>query len=539
MGETRVNLQHLLEDIRDSYPFPQEEAIVTELIANALDSGAAEVAFLISPRHAVFTIVDNGSGMPPRVLEGYHDIAASTKVRGRGIGFAGVGAKLALLVAEAVATETVHKGAHKATLWRLESPIRAPWEYIPAPRLFDTAHGTAVSMKLRDPASSLLDPAFVEHVIQAHFYPLLDDEFMDKLLRKVYPRGVRFTINGQPVRQPANERPAEVKTFWVQTGRNGKPIGIGFLRKSLAPLADEQRGIAISTFGKVIKRGWEWIGITPRNPELLSGVVEIPGLSQILTLNKADFLRDAGSLRKYYRFRKAVQEAVEPLLKQLDEVGGGAEHSPKNLRPLEKELELVLSKLEGDFPELSPLLGRPRRWNPDRPRPEGAPLPAAAPADPLSAAPDWQPPAVSFLGAAGSLPPTAGALPAASPLSGEPQPSGELQPAGASPPPADPPTGGLRMVVREAPAPNGGHPHLPDIMIGFENNPARDEIAWMVENTIWINRAHPAYQRVADTEAETYHIVLAVSWVLSRHLEDEKSPQLFINRFLSNWGSRA
>jgi len=38
MGETRVNLRHLLEDIRDSYPYPIEEAIVTELIANALDS---------------------------------------------------------------------------------------------------------------------------------------------------------------------------------------------------------------------------------------------------------------------------------------------------------------------------------------------------------------------------------------------------------------------------------------------------------------------------------------------------------------------
>jgi hypothetical protein len=34
--ESRVNLEHLLEDIRDSYPFPQEEAIITELIANAL-----------------------------------------------------------------------------------------------------------------------------------------------------------------------------------------------------------------------------------------------------------------------------------------------------------------------------------------------------------------------------------------------------------------------------------------------------------------------------------------------------------------------
>lgn len=46
MRETRVNLKHLLEDIRDSYNIPIEEAIVSELVANALDSGADSVFFL-------------------------------------------------------------------------------------------------------------------------------------------------------------------------------------------------------------------------------------------------------------------------------------------------------------------------------------------------------------------------------------------------------------------------------------------------------------------------------------------------------------
>ena len=37
-NETRVNLKHLLEDMRDSYSSPLEEVILTELLANALDS---------------------------------------------------------------------------------------------------------------------------------------------------------------------------------------------------------------------------------------------------------------------------------------------------------------------------------------------------------------------------------------------------------------------------------------------------------------------------------------------------------------------
>jgi len=40
LGETRVDLQHLLEDLRDAYPGALGETILTEVVANSLDSGA-------------------------------------------------------------------------------------------------------------------------------------------------------------------------------------------------------------------------------------------------------------------------------------------------------------------------------------------------------------------------------------------------------------------------------------------------------------------------------------------------------------------
>lgn len=40
MGETRVDLLHLLEDLRDAYPGAAEETILVEIAANSLDSGA-------------------------------------------------------------------------------------------------------------------------------------------------------------------------------------------------------------------------------------------------------------------------------------------------------------------------------------------------------------------------------------------------------------------------------------------------------------------------------------------------------------------
>jgi hypothetical protein len=38
MPETRINFKHLLQKMRDGYPCTLGEAILTELVANALDS---------------------------------------------------------------------------------------------------------------------------------------------------------------------------------------------------------------------------------------------------------------------------------------------------------------------------------------------------------------------------------------------------------------------------------------------------------------------------------------------------------------------
>jgi hypothetical protein len=40
VAETRVDLLHLLEDLRDAYPGAVEETILTEVVANSLDSAA-------------------------------------------------------------------------------------------------------------------------------------------------------------------------------------------------------------------------------------------------------------------------------------------------------------------------------------------------------------------------------------------------------------------------------------------------------------------------------------------------------------------
>jgi Histidine kinase-, DNA gyrase B-, and HSP90-like ATPase len=288
VGETRVDLVHLLEDLRDAYPGALEETILTEIVANALDSGASRIRFVTDPVGASFTAVDDGSGMRRRELARYHDVAASTKARGDGIGFAGVGIKLGLLVCEEVVTESRRGKTHVASSWHLASRHRAPWRWVPPPG-FVTERGTAVRLRLRNALSPLLDRGFVEASIRRHFRSLLDPAF-DAVLRAHYPRGVRIEVNGREL-EPVLEDGPERAPLLLRVGRQRKPSAVGWLVRESAPLPEERRGVAVSTFGKVIKQGWEWLGVTPSVPEQIGGLVEVPALAASLTLNKADFIR--------------------------------------------------------------------------------------------------------------------------------------------------------------------------------------------------------------------------------------------------------
>src|SRR3989304_9939563 len=94
MGETRVDLLHLLEDLRDAYPGRIGGTILAEIVANSLDSGASRILIDADAGQVTLSVTDDGSGMQRRELARYHDLAARTKSRGQGIGFAGGGIQL-------------------------------------------------------------------------------------------------------------------------------------------------------------------------------------------------------------------------------------------------------------------------------------------------------------------------------------------------------------------------------------------------------------------------------------------------------------
>ncbi len=354
MGETRVDLLHLLEDLRDAYPGSLEETIVSEIVANSLDSRAMTIGFTTDPDQRTLSVVDDGTGMSRTELRRYHDLATSGKTRGKGIGFAGVGIKLGLLACDEVLTEARRGKSHVATTWRLASRHRAPWSWLPPPLPGLVAErGTAVRLTLANGLSPLLDPTFLRTVLRTHFTPLLDAAFQ-AILAPHYPRGVRFTVQGVPLESQPN--PRERAVVALRLARQCKPSGFGFLERDAQPLPDERRGVAVSTLGKVIRRGWDWVGLFPAHPEHVGGLVEIPALAASLTLTKGDFLRTGPRGALFIAYRKVVQEAVTAQLAAWGEARDTSDARRPRAGRIERALQSVLADLAEEFPLLTALV---------------------------------------------------------------------------------------------------------------------------------------------------------------------------------------
>ncbi len=523
-NETRVNLKHLLEDIRDTYTSPLEEVILTELVANALDGRATEINFYIDAEQKFLSCVDNGVGMKRLALKNYHNIAASTKTRGQGIGFAGVGAKLSLLIAEKVVTES--RGGHgsqSATEWSMTGPYRAPWKYVPFMGTVTATRGTSVAIYFGDSQTRLLDGEFVEQTIIKHFYPLLSPDFYNRFLKYFYKTPISFLLNGRHILLPESGQEAYQHWFSVHLGKARQSAGVGFLVRTgdkmgwLQKMLNQSEavsslpsGLWISTFGKVIKGGWEWLGILPKNSRDLSGLVEIPGLSEILTTNKSDFLSDQNSLKKYYKFRKAVQEAVIPVLTELGENPVAADgREEKLIKPLNQSVTSALNFLVNDFPELESFLGGSRVLTKGKAQ--------TGPLDKINTALLAKEGPEQAYGEAKSE--TIQSVPKEEKSHGEktPVPQGIADSSRARNVKAK--TSGLKLVLADI-------TDEPELTLGR-----------VIDDVLTINTAHPAWNKAKQRGQEEYHVLVTVAAVLSRFLDAEKNPQDFLNRLLVAWAT--
>ena len=110
--------------------------------------------------------------------------------------------------------------------------------------------------------------------------------------RRPYLAGRRrpATVDGRQLTRA--ETPAsDSVSIAIRLGRRRTPSAIGFIERHQAPVPDHRQGVAISTFGKIIKRGWDWLGLAPAASAHISGLIEASDLAACLTLSKNDFIR--------------------------------------------------------------------------------------------------------------------------------------------------------------------------------------------------------------------------------------------------------
>lgn len=302
----------------------------------------------------------------------------------------------------------------------------------------------------------------------------------------------------------------------------------------MAEPTDDEQGVAISTLGKVIKRGWDWLGLAPATPAVVTGIIEVPALAASLTLNKADFLRAGPRGANYLAYRKALQEAVSDQLATWGDMRSGEDGRRRRVaRPVERDVERVLLDLADRFPMLAMLVEQragggkklPVSRNGNGRRPEAIDLFA-------DVAPALSPPeAERDIGAEPQAEPDIGAELQAEPDTGaEPQAGTQPAPSATSElpeqwPEVEPPS---RKTTRR--------PTRLGLTIQFNTRPEDSELARLVETTVWVNDAHPAYRRAAASRSEGYHVALSVAMALAELAAEPAQTRAFVSEFLAHWG---
>jgi hypothetical protein len=285
-------------------------------------------------------------------------------------------------------------------------------------------------------------------------------------------------------------------------------------------VADQDRGIAISTMGKVIKRGWDWLGLAPGEAASVTGLIEVPALAEVLTLNKADFIRTGQKGATFLAYRKAIQEPVAQLLVEWGNAPRPSASRRPRTRSLERDLRSVLADLSGDFPLIGTLVER---------RPGGQRRLALG-GDPGSPGKGVTPALEADFGAdlAAATPSTDGTS-----LSSDEAVGQETGP----PKSADEPGGAER--TGDASLPGGTTRKKPatyGLAIRFESRPNHPALGRLLESTVWVNEAHPAYERALASRSDGYHVALTVALTLAPLAVEPARVQEFVSTFLGCWG---
>lgn len=237
MPELKVDILHALTNFLDTYDYPPSEAVVVESIANSLDEKATKIELRLDEQRSLYELKDNGGGMSKEVFENYHVLALSSKEKGEGIGFAGVGSKIYLAASPKAEIITHTKGVDgplASRIYRVGETVK--WDPI-EPHISET--GTIYQVRVTPEDFSDLTRN-IEKYIRKWFNPILLGKYGDV---EIVANGARLLPWRPTLKLPSKEGRFQLRNleyrydFWICDEE----------------LSEEKQGIEIIVFGKRIK----------------------------------------------------------------------------------------------------------------------------------------------------------------------------------------------------------------------------------------------------------------------------------------------
>ena len=502
--ESSVNFSNLIRDLAESYPFDVSEVVLVELVANSLDAQPTEVFITYDPNKRVLTVSDNGKGMGKDQFNQYHDFAAGLKTRGKGIGFAGVGAKISFNIADKVITETRSEKFSEGSEWYFKPGYRKlVWKETKARTLKN--NGTRVEIHFSDNADiRYTTKEDLTTLLRRHYLPLLEMSFLKCYdIMECYSDKLRFFINGaeaKPFHADSEFGLTNIRRFYPE--KRGKKFGYALFGVSSEewPVGPDAPGILLCTRGKVIK-GELFNQFPGQFVPKIFGIAEVPPFVKFLTTSKNDFIRK-GKFREFEELIRPIREQFRIWLedigvekKDVDDIDDG--------RKLEKELKKIIDEI----PELGEFFGfRTRIKVPMHNGDRGIPVTTHQGIEP------------TFPNGEGESLRQKGFVDAGT------DPGESLTPDDKATQRAEP----ISRKAKTGPK------------ISFAQAQDRVDLAWVEGNTVVINTGHPSYKKSFSGPARILHNLFAIGAAIQRYLAEqgEIKELTFIDRLMAAWGRK-
>ena len=270
-SEIKVNLLHALEDFLGMYKQMPSEVVLIESIANSIDGGASILDIWLNDTNRTYELSDNGKGMNKEEFENYHTVALSSKDKSKGIGFAGIGAKIYLASWEGanMYTDTCgNEGPFKSRMFRRGNKLL--YDIIPSGK---TQRGTTYTVTLNEEHFNDLKKNISNYIVFWYNQIMLN--------------GIQINVNGERV-EPWGPEVIKESEETLTIYKHKFPLKL-WLTKDDIPYY--RLNIEYDIFGKRVKNdipNFEF-EIKPEYKHNVLCIVDASELSKFLTSNKEDF----------------------------------------------------------------------------------------------------------------------------------------------------------------------------------------------------------------------------------------------------------